>query len=359
MPVPTPDLTPITGAQARRLIRCTEGEAFEALLERANAVREAAMGREVTLCGITNAKSGRCAEDCSFCSQSAHYPETGAPEYAMVSAREMADQAKLAEAAGAREFSIVASGTKVSRESELTELEEAFRLMSKEASVMRCASLGLMEKPELARLKAAGMQSFHHNLESSASFYPNVCTTHTFEQSVATVKAAKEVGLWTCCGGIFGMGETPDQRVELAETLQSLGVDSVPVNFLNPRPGTPLAQVQAITPRECLATVAVFRLMMPRAHLFVMGGREAQLGELQHLIFKAGASGTMVGNYLTSAGRSPEEVVAMIREQGLQVRGPMDGEVAWRFQGAAPNGEAAWNTRAVTGEPRRRLPVVG
>jgi biotin synthase len=153
------------------------------------------------------------------------------------------------------------------------------------------------------------------------------------------------------------MGETPEQRVELAETIRDLGIDCIPINFLNPRPGTPMAHVKAITAEECLAAVAVFRLMLPTAHIFVMGGREVNLGDRQHLIFRAGANGTMVGNYLTSAGRAPDGTVAMVEAQGLKLR-PPDTARPWSFDGHAPH-EADWNVRAA--EPRRpgALPVVG
>lgn len=352
-------VAPISAAEARELIRHTSGQPFWDLLARANAVREAVFGKDVALCAITNAKAGRCAEDCSFCAQSAHYPETGSPEYPMITGAEMAEHARQAEAAGAREFSVVASGTRVSREQDLRNLEEGLRLMAESTSVMRCASLGLMAKEHLARLKAAGLQSFHHNLESARSFYPNVCTTHTWDESYDAIRAAKELGLWTCCGGILGLGETVEQRVELGLALQELGVDSVPVNFLNPRPGTPLASVRAITPEECLAVVAVYRLLMPAAQIFVMGGREVQLGDMQQWIFFAGATGTMIGHYLTSAGRPPDEVVDMIRGQGLDVKGPADEKVHWAFTGEAPRGDATWNRRALASKAAKRaLPVV-
>jgi len=172
------------------------------------------------------------------------------------------------------------------------------------------------------------------------------------------VAVAMSPKLWVVVtGGILGMGETPDQRVEFAETVRDLGVDCVPVNFLNPRPGTPMESLQAITAEECLAAVAVFRLMMPAAHIFVMGGRELNLGERQHLIFEAGADGTMVGNYLTSAGTQPDRVVEMIRGQGLEVR-PTPEAGRWAFRGEAPPGDAAWNRRAAEQDGRRALPVV-
>ena len=350
-----PGVEPITAGEARRLIRHTSGNALDAPLERADAVRHAVHGDEVSLCGITNAKSGRCPEDCGFCSQSAHFPDAQAPVYPLLPPREIAEQAKAAEAAGAREFSIVCSGTRISKEGELAAIEEAVRLIKRESAVEPCASLGLMREPELRRLRQAGLEHYHHNLETARSHFDRVCTTHSYDAQIETIRAAKALGLKLCSGGILGMGETPDQRVELAETLRDLDVDCVPMNFLNPRPGTPMANVQAITPEECLAAIAVFRLMMPSAHLFVMGGREVNLGDRQHLIFRAGANGTMVGNYLTSAGRAPDQVVGMVEGQGLRLRGPEDGR-PWAFQGVAPH-ETSWNRRAVEG-PRKPLRVV-
>jgi biotin synthase len=273
----------------------------------------------------------------------------------MISAREIADQARAAEAAGAREFSVVTSGTRLSRESELRTLEEALGLLAQESGMMRCASLGLMKEPQLVRLQKAGLQSLHHNLETARSHFDKVCSTHTYDEQLETIRAAKRLGLNVCSGGILGMGETPAQRVELAATIREVGADCVPVNFLNPRPGTPMEHVKAITAEECLAAIAVYRLMMPAAHIYVMGGREVNLADKQGLIFDAGADGTMVGNYLTSAGSTPDAVLGMIRGQGLEVRGPEGA--AGTFTGEAPR-EAAWNTRALEGDRKRSLPVV-
>jgi biotin synthase len=206
-----------------------------------------------------------------------------------------------------------------------------------------------MHEPELARLKAAGLMHYHHNLETSRSFFGNVCTTHSYDAQLETIRAAKRQGLKLCSGGILGMGETPEQRVELAETIRDLGIDCIPMNFLNPRPGTPMASVKAITAEECLAAIAVFRLMMPAAHIFVMGGREVNLGAKQALIFRAGANGTMVGNYLTSAGRNPDQTVGMIEGQGLRLRPPETGR-GWSYDGHAPV-DADWNRAAA--EPGR------
>lgn len=354
-PLP-PGMEPISGEEARRLIHHTSGPELRALLARANAVREAVHGSEIALCGITNAKSGRCPEDCGFCSQSAHFPDAGAPVYPLVPAEDIVAQAKAAERAGVREFSIVASGRAMSKESELATVEEALRRLREETAVEPCASLGLVEEPALARLKDAGLMHYHHNLETARSFFENVCTTHGYDEQLETIRAAKRQGLKLCSGGILGMGETPEQRVELAETIRDVGVDCVPINFLNPRPGTPMADVKAITAEECLAAVAVFRLMMPTAHIFVMGGREVNLGDKQDLIFQAGANGTMIGNYLTSPGRAPDATVGMVEGQGLTVKPPDTGK-PWRYEGHAPH-DADWNTRVSEQGPRRALRVV-
>ena len=348
-------IQPISADEARRLIRHTSGPALEALLARANAVRAAVHGAEVSLCGIVNAKSGHCPENCGFCSQSAHFKEATAPEYPLMTARQIAEQAKTAEQAGAREFSIVTSGTRVAKEEELQTIEAAVKLIREESGVEPCASLGLMRAPELARLKAAGLMHYHHNLETARSHFDQVCTTHSYDEQLETIRAARDLGFQVCSGGILGMGETPEQRVEFAETIRDLGIHCVPVNFLNPRPGTPMADVKAITPEECLAALAVFRLMMPAAHIFVMGGREVNLGALQHRIFEAGADGTMVGNYLTSAGGTPQEVVGMVKEQGLSLRPPATGR--WAYSGQA-DGEIHWNEQATTSRKPRSLPVV-
>jgi len=355
-----PGIEPISGEEARRLIHHTSGPELEALLDRAEAVRRAVHGDDVALCGITNAKSGRCPENCGFCSQSAHFPEAEAPVYSLIGPDEIVSQARAAERAGAREFSIVCSGTRVSKESELRTLEEAVGKLRAETAVEPCASLGLVGEKELSRLKAAGLMHYHHNLETSRSHFDNVCTTHTYDEQLETIRAAKKLGLEMCSGGILGMGETPEQRVELAETLRELDVDCVPVNFLNPRPGTPMAGLKAITAEECLAALAVFRLMMPAAHIFAMGGREVNLGDKQHLVFRAGADGTMVGNYLTSAGRAPDQTVAMAEGAGMHLRPPRTGK-AWGYDGHAPH-EPDWNQRATEKRaPRdrpRSLPVV-
>ncbi len=298
-------------------IRATSGRDFESLLERAADARAAAFGNEVGLCAIVNAKSGICGEDCSFCAQSSQASRTGVPVHGLLPARRLVECAVSAEQTSATAFSIVTSGRGIASEPEMVELENGLQGISGKTQLMRCASLGFMDEARLRRLRRAGLHRYHHNLETARSFFPSVCTTHSFDDKLKTLAAAKATGLSICSGGIFGVGETPEQRVELADTLRRLAVSAVPINFLDARPGTALEHQPRLSPEECLATIAVFRLMLPRTELIVMGGREAQLGDMQSSIFRAGATGTLIGNYLTSPGSNPQDVLAMVAEQGF------------------------------------------
>ncbi len=295
-------------------------ENFYEILAVTEQVRRRFKGAEINLCSIVNAKSGLCAEDCSFCSQSVKY-STGVETFPMAGPRAVVEAAMRAEARGAREFSIVTSGTKIEKESDLRLLEEALSAMRQATPLERCASIGTVGHSTLRRLRDAGLQSFHHNLETSRSFFPNICTTHSYEDDVQTIRTAKELGLYVCSGGIFGLGESWADRVELAATLKDLDVDSIPVNFLNPRPGTPLEKAQNLNPRECLMIIALLRLMMPQKDIVVCGGREVNLRDMQALIFAAGANGMMIGDYLTTPGRDAEKDLRMIEDLGLRPRG--------------------------------------
>ncbi|MEK7828512.1 MAG: biotin synthase BioB, partial [Deltaproteobacteria bacterium] len=276
-------------------------------------------GDEVNLCSIINAKSGLCPEDCSFCSQSAHY-DTEVKTYPMVEPRKIVETAKTASQTGAREFSIVTSGTSLSKDNDVAVLAETLKEMKNDVAMERCASLGIMDAETLQKLKDAGLESYHHNLETARSFFPNICTTHDYEEDVNTVRTAKRLGLYTCCGGVFGLGESREQRVELAITLRGLDVDSIPINFLNPRPGTPLENADNLTPIECLRIISLFRFMLPTKDIVICGGREVNLRDMQCLIFAAGANGMMIGNYLTTTGRPPEKDLQMVRDLGLKPR---------------------------------------
>jgi len=302
---------------ACNLIRL-EGSRIYDLLAAANRVREHFKGNKVSLCSIVNAKSGRCPEDCSFCGQSAFY-DTNATEYGLIEPEVIADAAEKAKGMKSREFSIVTSGTRVESEKELGPLCQALQKIGD--GMERCASLGIMERDSLLRLKEAGLESYHHNLETSRSFFPNICTTHAYEEDVNTVRMAKELGFKTCCGGILGLGESLEQRVEMAFTLKELDVDSIPMNFLNPIKGTKMEGMKTVSPLEGLKAIAIYRFILPKKNIIVSGGREVTFRDLQPMIFMAGANGTLIGNYLLTKGRKPEELLQMIEDLGLEVEG--------------------------------------
>lgn len=305
-----------------------EAKEFAALPERniyeilsvTEKIRRLHKGVDINLCSIVNAKSGLCKEDCSFCSQSVKY-NTGVNEYPMSPAEKLINAAKEAEGFGAREFSIVTSGSKIEKDKDISVLVETLESMKESVGMERCASLGMLTQETLKKLKDSGLESYHHNLEVGRSFFPKICTTHKYEDDVEVVRTAKELGFYVCSGGIFGLGESWADRIELASTLKELDVDSIPINFLNPRPGTPLEAANFLTPFECLKIIALFRLMLPKKDIVVCGGRQVNLRDLQPLIFAAGANGMMVGNYLTTKGRDPKEDLQMLTDLGLRPRG--------------------------------------
>lgn len=311
----------ISEAEALAIGALSTPAELDALFDAADAVRLHQKGRHVNTCGITNARSGRCPERCNFCSQSAHF-QTEAPVFSTKDAATIADEARQAFAFGVREFSVVMSGRAVEREADLAVLEDAFGRIRAETGMQTCASLGLLRKPTLERLKAAGMQSMHHNLETARSFHPQIVTTHSYDDEVQTIRDAKELGMYVCSGGIFGMGETWAQRVEMALDLRSLDVDSVPVNFLNARPGTPLQDKRELSPTDCLQIIAMLRLVLPTKDIVVCGGRDTNLLDQQRHMFRAGANGVMMGNYLTTAGQAVAEDHAMIEALGFSIRPP-------------------------------------
>ncbi len=311
----------ISDEEAREILAITDPAELESLWATAQAVRHEHKGNYINTCGISNAKSGRCAEACSFCSQSAHF-NTDAPKYVMKDAATLVSEAKEAWNNGVREFSLVASGRAMTNRAELDTVKAALGAIREETGMQTCASLGLMSGEALAELRAAGLQSVHHNLETARSFHANIVTTHTYDDEVDTIKAAKSLGMYTCSGGIFGMGESWEQRIELAMELRTLDVDSVPLNFLNPRPGTPLAEQKDLSAEDCLKIIALYRLVLPTKDLIVCGGRSINLGDRQSEMFRAGANGVMLGNYLTTAGRPADIDLDMLEAQGLVIRPP-------------------------------------
>ena len=280
-------------------------------------LRRERSGATVHLCAIVNAKSGRCSEDCRFCAQSAHW-RTDAPVHPLLPAAGIAAAAARAKSLGAREFGIVTAGKGIEAEEEIAEMEAAIRAVAGRG-IHPCVSPGIVADATLERWRAAGLTRYHHNLETARSFFGAVCTTHDYEEDVAAIKRARAAGLPVCSGGLFGLGESFAQRVELGLTLRELGVDSTPLNVFIPVPGTPLAATApGIPPLECLRVVVLFRLLLPRARVIVCGGREHNLRSLQPLIFAAGADGMMIGDLLTTAGRPPEDDLRMLADLGLE-----------------------------------------
>ena len=307
--------------EALAITEIRETEDLQAMMAAAEAVRFHHKANHVNTCGISNAKSGRCPEKCNFCSQSAFF-KTAAPKYTTKESDVIVEEAKEAFEGGVREFSIVMAGRQISSERDLSMLEDAFTRIRQETGMQTCASLGLMSKDNLARLQKSGMQSMHHNLETARSFHANIVESHTYDDEVETLRNAKSLGMYVCSGGIFGMGETWAHRVEMALDLRDIDVDSVPINFLNPRPGTPLEGQNDLTPVDCLKIIALYRLILPTKDILVCGGREMNLLDEQANMFKAGANGLMMGNYLTTAGLQRQHDFDLLESLGMSIRPP-------------------------------------
>jgi biotin synthase len=296
------------------------------LVERAGRMRDRSMGNRAHLCIILNARSGACSEDCAFCSQSVHHG-CDVTVYPLVSRERALAEARKAETAGARCFSLVTSGREIrgrrERASVLRIVEEIRSCTLVEVGL----SPGLADLPFLQDLRRAGLNVFHHNLETAPGFYPLICTTHPWEERRRTLLDAAEAGLRLCSGGIFGLGESNAHRAELALLWKSLPVQRIPVNFLNPIPGTRLADRKKLRPLEALHILAALRILLPDRDILVCGGRDAVLRSLQPMLFRAGASGIMTGNYLTTAGQGVENDHRMLEDLGLEWV-PRDRETA-------------------------------
>lgn len=272
-------------------------------------------GRQFSLCSIINAKSGQCSEDCRFCVQSAHF-STDAPVYPLLDKEQVLAAAWAAKNNGAAHFSLVTSGRGL-RGRDLERVAMMIDAIRREVGIAVCASLGILSRPDFEMLVEAGMSRYHHNLESSESFFPRIATTHTFAERVETIVAAKEAGLEVCAGGIFGLGESEEDRLSMALTLRGLEVDSVPINILIPLPGTPLAGQPPLSVLDILRSIALYRLLLPAIPIRLAAGRETALQDFLSSAFLAGADGMMIGGYLTAKGRLPEmdlHFVQTIRE---------------------------------------------
>ena len=266
------------------------------------------------LCSITNAKSGACKEDCKFCAQSAHN-RADIEQYPLRSLEDILKDAREAVKNKAKRFGIVTSGRSLT-DKEIKKIAQAISNIKDELKIEPCASLGELTEAQFEVLKEAGLKRYHHNIETSPSFYSRIVTTHTFEDRIKTITLAKKLGMEVCCGGIIGLGESMDDRIDMAFKLKELDVDSVPLNILVPIKGTPMEGRERLKVSEIIKTIAVFRIILKDKTIKIAAGRESMLKDFQVLAFLAGANGMLIGGYLTIKGRSVEDDLKMA--EGLQ-----------------------------------------
>jgi biotin synthase len=286
----------------------------------ANRVREEFNGNKIDLCLLLNAKSGRCPEDCAFCAQSAHH-KTEAPVYPLMDMNRIVEEAREAQRKGTGRFCLITSGRELN-DKEFETILRALDRIRRETTLDLDCSLGTLSEERAESLKKVGVTRYNHNVETAESHFHKICSTHSFRDRVKTIEVLKGQGFSICCGGIIGLGESPQQRLELAFSLRQLGIDCIPFNILNPRPGTPLEHSESIPPMEIIKTISLFRLVLPKGTIKIAGGREANLRDLQSLALLAGANGLIVGNYLTTPGRNAEDDFRMIKDLGFKLKTP-------------------------------------
>jgi len=327
----------ISREEALRLGAIDDHAGIEALVERAWKVRLERFGDSTDMCSLVNAKSGGCAEDCGFCAQS-RFAEADTPMHAMMTPEQILEHARAAEAAGAHRFCMVTQGQGLSKR-DFENIAEGARLVARHTNLKRCVSIGHMSAARAQALREAGVQRVHHNVETAESYYPEVSTTVRYDGRLRTIEAVREAGLETCVGGILNLGESPEQRVEMAFQLAALEPTSVPINLLNPRPGTKFGDRELMDPWDVVKWVAIFRLIIPEALFRLCGGRNENLGagEFQKLAVRAGLNGVMMGNFLTTLGSEPESDRAMFEELGLNVARQDDNGVNPR-----PDNRSGW-----------------
>ncbi len=285
---------------------------LEQLILKANKTRKDCIGNKLELCSILNARSGLCSEDCKFCAQSARY-HTNIAVYPLKEKKQIVQAAKNAKTIGAKNFGIVTSGNRLTNK-EANTITQAISEINNTIDIAVCASLGAMTKSQLINLKKAGLSRYHHNIETSRSFYPNIVSTHTFDERINTIIAAKEVGLEVCSGGIIGMGETWADRINMAYTLKELNVDSIPINILIPIEGTPLESAEPISPDDIIRTICIFRIILKDKTIKIAAGRETALKDSQLKGFASGANGMIIGGYLTVKGAGLHDDYALVEK---------------------------------------------
>lgn len=291
-----------------------DGHHVEVLLDLADRVRKANTGDRIDLCSIMAAKVGHCSENCKFCSQSAHY-SCKVDVYELIDDDVVMRRIEEIENPGAHRFCLVTSGEMLT-DDEFDRVLKIYALLNQETDLNLCASLGTIDEDRANALLQVGVEMYHHNVETSRRFFPNICNTHEYDDRVATIKAAKKAGLKICCGGIISMGETMEDRLEMAFEIRELGVDSVPINILNPIEGTPLEDIKLLSRKELLKTMAIFRLIMPAQTIRLAGGKEYGLGEDEKKAYTGGINGALIGNYLTTEGQAVEDELRVFKDAG-------------------------------------------
>lgn len=291
-------------------------EDVEELSKEANEIRIKYCGNVFDICTIINAKSGRCSENCKYCAQSSFY-NTNAESYSLLDTEEIVKQAKYNDDRGVLRYSLVTAGKRLT-DDELGQAVESIKVVKEKTNIEVCISMGLLNEEQYKKLKEAGVTRVHNNLETSKSNFINVCTTHSFEDKVKAINAAKSAGLGVCSGGIMGLGETMEDRIDMAISLRNLGVKSVPVNMLNPIKGTPFENNKILTNNDMRKIVAIFRFILPDASIRLAGGR-GLLEDKGRACFLSGANAAISGDMLTTSGISIETDLAMIDELGYKV----------------------------------------
>lgn len=289
----------------------------EVLRNYAKSIREQLCGNVFDLCSIINGKSGACSENCKYCAQSAHY-STRVETYPLLDAEVFIKDAKEHKAEGVLRYSIVTSGKRLSKK-EVEDVAKIYKRMREECEIKLCASHGLLDEEDFTKLKEAGIVRYHNNLETSRNYFASICTTHTYEDKIKTIKAAQRVGLEVCSGGLFGIGETMEDRIDMAFELREMGVTSIPINVLVPIPGTPMEKMLPITEEEVLKSITIYRFIHPTAFIRLAGGR-MYLTDNGRLAFEGGANATITGNLLTTCGNTIQDDLKMLKTLGFEVK---------------------------------------
>lgn len=303
--------------QRQEALRLWE-EPLEELKKAADEIREKVCGNGFDLCTIVNGKCGRCSEDCKYCAQSVHYRTACEETYPLLSTEELLAGAKHNAGQGVLRYSIVTSGKRLSHR-EVDQVCESIKRIKEETSIEVCVSFGLLGEEEFRKIRKAGASRVHCNLESSARYFPMVCTTHTYAEKIETLKAAKRAGLSICSGGILGLGESVEDRIDMVLTARELGVKSVPVNILNPIPGTPYEKRKPLDNEEACRCVAIFRFLIPDASIRLAGGR-GLVGDKGKACFQSGANAAISGDMLTTAGITVETDMELLHTLGFEVK---------------------------------------